>query len=33
MSIRFLAGALLTLSLSCAQAQSFSFGLWGDMPY
>lgn len=33
MSIRFLAGALLTLSLGCAQAQSFSFGLWGDMPY
>ena len=33
MSNRFLAGALLTLGLSCAQAQSFSFGLWGDMPY
>ncbi|SFB72744.1 Calcineurin-like phosphoesterase [Polaromonas sp. OV174] len=33
MSNRILAGALLALSLSCAQAQSFSFGLWGDMPY
>ncbi|ABM36715.1 hypothetical protein [Polaromonas naphthalenivorans] len=33
MSTRFLAGALLALSLSCAQAQTFSFGLWGDMPY
>jgi hypothetical protein len=33
MSIRFLAGALLALGLGCAQAQSFSFGLWGDMPY
>lgn len=33
MSPRLLAGALLALSLSCAQAQTFSFGLWGDMPY
>ena len=33
MTNRFLAGALLALSLSCAQAQTFSFGLWGDMPY
>ena len=33
MSNRILAGALLALSLSCAQAQTFSFGLWGDMPY
>ena len=33
MSIRILAGALLALSLSCVQAQTFSFGLWGDMPY
>jgi hypothetical protein len=33
MSLRFLAGALLLLSLGGAQAQTFSFGLWGDMPY
>lgn len=33
MSHRFLAGALLVLSLASAQAQTFSFGLWGDMPY
>ncbi len=33
MSTRILAGALLALSLSCTQAQTFSFGLWGDMPY
>jgi hypothetical protein len=33
MTPRFLAGALLAISLSCAQAQTFSFGLWGDMPY
>ena len=33
MSPRLLVGALLTLSLSYAQAQTFSFGLWGDMPY
>jgi hypothetical protein len=33
MTHRFLAGALLLLSMACAQAQSFSFGLWGDMPY
>lgn len=30
---RFLACALLALSVVSAQAQSFSFGLWGDMPY
>jgi hypothetical protein len=33
MSPRLLAGALLAISLTCAQAQTFSFGLWGDMPY
>ncbi len=33
MSIRFLAAAALALSMACAQAQTFSFGLWGDMPY
>lgn len=33
MSTRLLATALLTLSVACAQAQTFSFGLWGDMPY
>jgi hypothetical protein len=33
MATRFLAGALLAISLTCAQAQTFSFGLWGDMPY
>jgi len=33
MSKRILASAILILSLSCAQAQTFSFGLWGDMPY
>jgi len=33
MSHRLLAGALLALGMACAQAQSFSFGLWGDMPY
>jgi hypothetical protein len=33
MSTRLLAAALLALGLSCAQAQTFSFGLWGDMPY
>ena len=33
LSTPVLAGALLALSLSCAQAQSFSFGLWGDLPY
>lgn len=33
MSLRFLAVALLALSMASAQAQSFSFGLWGDMPY
>ena len=33
MVFRFLAGALLAFSLSCVQAQGFSFGLWGDMPY
>ena len=30
---RLLAGALIALGLSGAQAQSFSFGVWGDMPY
>ncbi|HYW57578.1 MAG TPA: hypothetical protein VE934_11495 [Polaromonas sp.] len=33
MSTRLLAGVLLVLSVTCAQAQTFSFGLWGDMPY
>lgn len=35
MVTRLLTGALLALGLSCAHAQtpSFSFGLWGDMPY
>ena len=33
MVFRFLAGALLALCLSGVQAQTFSFGLWGDMPY
>ena len=33
MSTRILASALLAFSLNCAQAQTFSFGLWGDMPY
>jgi hypothetical protein len=33
MSPRLLAGALLAISITCAQAQTFSFGLWGDMPY
>ncbi len=33
MSTRVLAGVLLALSLASAQAQPFSFGLWGDMPY
>ena len=35
MATRFLAGALLALGLTAtgAQAQTFSFGLWGDMPY
>ena len=33
LTTRLLAGALLALSLGCAQAQTFSFGLWGDMPY
>ncbi|MGH8804253.1 MAG: hypothetical protein ACREXN_05870 [Polaromonas sp.] len=32
-SNNFLAGALLALGMACAQAQTFSFGLWGDMPY
>ncbi len=32
-SNNFLAGALLALGVACAQAQTFSFGLWGDMPY
>ena len=33
MKTRFLAGALLALGMAAAQAQPFSFGLWGDMPY
>ena len=33
LTTRFFAGALLALGLGCAQAQTFSFGLWGDMPY
>jgi hypothetical protein len=33
MTTRFLAGALLALAMAAAQAQTFSFGLWGDMPY
>jgi hypothetical protein len=33
MNTRFLAGALLALSMAAAQAQTFSFALWGDMPY
>ena len=33
MTSRFIAGALLAFSMGCAQAQTFSFGLWGDMPY
>jgi len=33
MSTRLLAGALLAFSITCVHAQTFSFGLWGDMPY
>ncbi len=33
MSTRLLAGVLMALSITCAHAQTFSFGLWGDMPY
>ena len=33
MNTRFLAGALFALGMAAAQAQTFSFGLWGDMPY
>lgn len=33
LTTRLLAGALLALGLGCVQAQTFSFGLWGDMPY
>lgn len=33
MTKRFLAGAFFALMLGSAQAQTFSFGLWGDMPY
>ena len=33
LTTRFFAGALLVLGMGCAQAQTFSFGLWGDMPY
>ena len=31
--LRILASALLALSVTFVQAQTFSFGLWGDMPY
>lgn len=30
---RMLAASVLTLGLSCAHAQNFSFGVWGDVPY
>lgn len=33
MHTRFFIGALLALGMVTAQAQNFSFGLWGDMPY
>ena len=33
MSIRTLASVLLVIAAAGAQAQTFSFGLWGDMPY
>jgi hypothetical protein len=33
MRTRFLAGMLIGLGVAAAQAQTFSFGLWGDMPY
>ena len=33
MNKRVLAGFVLSLCAAAAQAQSFSFGLWGDMPY
>ena len=33
MSTRLSVGALLALGTTLACAQTFSFGLWGDMPY
>ena len=33
LSKQLLTGALFSLCLTCAQSQTFSFGLWGDMPY
>lgn len=33
MNKRLLAGFVLSLCAAAVQAQSFSFGLWGDMPY
>lgn len=33
LTTRFFAGVLLALSLGCVHAQTFSFGLWGDLPY
>ncbi|MEN9903583.1 MAG: hypothetical protein RLZZ555_148 [Pseudomonadota bacterium] len=33
MNKRLVAGFVLSLCAAAAQAQSFSFGLWGDMPY
>ena len=32
-TFRISVGLLLAFFLNCAQAQTFSFGLWGDMPY
>ena len=33
MPLRLITLFLLLLAAACAQAQTFSFGLWGDMPY
>ena len=33
LSKQLLTGVLFSLCLTCAQSQTFSFGLWGDMPY
>ena len=33
MNTRFLVGSVLALGMAAAHAQTFSFGLWGDMPY
>ena len=33
MPLRLITLCLLLLAAACAQAQTFSFGLWGDMPY